>query len=71
MKNVDINTANVKNFSSNPLVTITPDTHVLEAARIMNDLKIKRLLVMENNKIIGIFTASDLADVLSKSPLDF
>ena len=71
MNDVDIKTAKIKDYASSPLVTITPDTKTREAARIMSDLKIKRLLVIENNQIIGIFTASDLADVLSKSPLDF
>ncbi len=71
VKGVDIKSAKVKEFTSEPIITINPDFHIREAAKIMADMKIKRLLVMKDEKIIGIFTAADLADVIAKYPLDF
>lgn len=69
-KGADIKKVKVKDFTSEPIVTINPDFHIKEAARIMADLKIKRLLVMKDEKIIGIFTAADLADFIAKSTLE-
>ncbi len=43
-----------------PLVTITPDADVAEAALLMIKKKIRRLPVVENGKLIGIITAADL-----------
>ncbi|MDD4898647.1 MAG: CBS domain-containing protein [Methanocellales archaeon] len=69
-KGADIKKAKVKDFTSEPIVTINPDFNIREAARIMADLKIKRLLVMKDEKIIGIFTAADLADFIARSSLE-
>ncbi len=70
-KGVDIKNSIVKDFVSEPIVTINSDFHIREAARIMADLRIKRLVVMKEDELIGIFTASDLADVIARHPLDF
>lgn len=56
----------VGKYMSSPLVVISPDYDVKESARIMADLKIRRLVVMENDEIKGIFTAADLARVLAE-----
>jgi CBS domain-containing protein len=61
----------VDRYTSTPLITVSPDFNVREVARIMADMKIKRLVVTENDEVRGIFTAADLAKVISKSPLDF
>jgi CBS domain-containing protein len=71
LKGHDIKLVKIKEFMSKPLITIKPEFHLREAARIMAELHIKRLLVMENEKLVGIFTASDLADIISKAPLNF
>lgn len=70
-KGLDIKKAKVKDYSSHPLITVSGDYDVRECARIMADMKIRRLLITSQGKIEGIFTASDLARVLSKSPLEF
>jgi acetoin utilization protein AcuB len=46
-------------MSSNP-VTVTLDTNVAEAFKLMKDKSIRRLPVVEKNKLIGIITMSDL-----------
>lgn len=56
----------VGKYMSSPLVVVSPDYDVRESARIMADLKIRRLVVMEEGVIKGIFTASDLARVLGE-----
>lgn len=70
-KGLDIKKAKVKNYASHPLITVDGNYSVRECARIMSDMKIERLIVTSRGKIRGIFTASDLARVISKSPLDF
>ncbi len=56
----------VGKYMSTPLIVISPDYDVRESARIMADIKIRRLVVMEGGEIKGIFTASDLARVLGE-----
>ena len=60
----------VGKYSSTPLIVISPDYDVREAARIMADMKIKRLVVMEGEEVKGIFTAADLAKVIAESPVE-
>ncbi len=55
----------VGKYASTPLVVISPDYEVSEAAKIMRDLGIRRLVVVENEEVVGIFTASDLVSVLA------
>jgi CBS domain-containing protein len=56
----------VGKHSSYPLIVVSPDYDVREAAKIMADMKIRRLLVMEDGEIKGIFTSSDLVRVLGR-----
>ena len=54
------------------VITVEPEFNVREAARIMADLNIKRLLVAgPEGELIGIFTSSDLTEIIAKSPLEF
>ncbi|MCS7118555.1 MAG: CBS domain-containing protein [Archaeoglobaceae archaeon] len=55
----------VGKYMSSPLVVVSSDYEVKESARIMADLKIRRLVVMEKGEIKGIFTAADLARVMA------
>ncbi len=47
-------------ISSSPLVTCTPNTSLEEAMLLLAKHGIKRLVIVEENKIIGIVTASDI-----------
>ena len=54
-----------KNFSvgtymSTPLVTIDVDAPIGEAAEVMEERDIRRLIVVENEEIVGIVTQKDL-----------
>lgn len=47
-------------MTSNPVIG-TPEMDVHEAARIMSERQIRRLPVVENNKVVGIVALGDLA----------
>ncbi|MGC8647540.1 MAG: cyclic nucleotide-binding/CBS domain-containing protein [Candidatus Micrarchaeia archaeon] len=53
--------AKAKHIMTKPVVTISKDTKLEDAAKIMVEKHIKKLCVVdENNKIIGIITESDI-----------
>lgn len=60
----------VGNYASSPLITVSPTTDVKEAARIMTEMKVRRLVVVQDRKPIGVFTAADLARAVGRFPLD-
>lgn len=41
-------------------LTITPDKTIEDASRLMSSKRVKKLPVMEGNKVVGIITASDI-----------
>jgi acetoin utilization protein AcuB len=47
------------------LITITPDTVIEEAVKLMHDHKIGCLPVLEEGKLYGIFTETDALDLLA------
>ena len=50
---------------STPLVVISPEETLWEAAEIMSKKNIHKLPIQDKNKIVGIITASDLVQVCS------
>ena len=49
------------------VLTVNPDTYVSEAAAIMADNKVGALPVVDNdNKLLGIISATDILRVFSK-----
>jgi CBS domain-containing protein len=66
----DLTSLNIERYASFPLVTVSQSTDVKEAARVMTELKVRRLVVVEDGKPIGIFTSADLARAVGKFPLD-
>ena len=52
-------------MTKNP-ITISPDTPVDEAVSILHGKKIGALLVVENEKLVGILTVSDMLGLLHK-----
>jgi CBS domain-containing protein len=51
---------------SKPLITVEADASLREAARIMSNNKIRRLPVLERNKLVGIVVAADFVRNLGK-----
>ncbi len=50
----------VGKIMSTPIISISPDADIMEAARLMAKSKIRRLPVVENGKIVGVVTARDI-----------
>jgi CBS domain-containing protein len=48
------------------LITVEPNTSLKEAARVMSTNKIRRLPVLQNNKLVGIVVASDFVRNVGK-----
>ena len=51
----------VKDIMSSPLVVITPNTDLEEAARLMFEKKIKKLPVIDQNRLVGLVSLTDIA----------
>jgi len=66
----ELGSVSVGNYASSPLITVSPTADVKEAARIMAEMKVRRLVVVQDGKPIGVFTAADLARAAGKFPLD-
>jgi signal-transduction protein with cAMP-binding, CBS, and nucleotidyltransferase domain len=49
----DLSLLAVGSYTSSPLVTVAPTTDVKEAARIMAEMKVRRLVVAEDGMMIG------------------
>jgi CBS domain-containing protein len=52
-----------RDIMSSPLHTIDSEKDIREAAKVMRNLRIKRLGVTRNNKLVGIVTMSDIVSV--------
>ncbi|MCL6571616.1 MAG: CBS domain-containing protein [Bacillus sp. (in: Bacteria)] len=51
----------VEDIMSNTLITVSPDTSSKEAAKLMAEHQIRRLPVVEDDKLIGIVSLGDFA----------
>ncbi len=63
---LDVSTTALENIMSKDVVTVDPENTIEDAVDIMLKHKIKRLPVVEEGKIKGIITASDIAVVEPK-----
>jgi CBS domain-containing protein len=61
--------ANISDVMTKPLITISPEASLKEAARKMVNNGIRRLPVIEQHKLVGIIVVSDFARHLSKKTL--
>jgi len=70
------NTTKVISMMTKPLVTASPDMHAGDAAKLMFERNIKKLPVVENGRLVGLVTLTDLLrspgllDFLNKLALD-
>lgn len=58
-KGLDLNIP-IKEIMSSPVITISQNEKVEKAAEIMTENKIKKLPVVDNNKLLGIITLTDI-----------
>jgi len=71
LKRLKLDEIKVKDYMSTPLTFINSEFDLKEAARIMTQLKIRRLPVIESGKLVGILTSADIIRALARAPLDF
>jgi CBS domain-containing protein len=57
----DANKTKVKDVMSSPLVVVEPHMEVEEAVKLMFQMKIKKLPVVEGKRLIGLITLTDIA----------
>jgi CBS domain-containing protein len=57
----------VKQIMSSPLFSINSDESVRMAADLMHDRGIRKLPVMDDGKVVGIITATDIVNLLAVS----
>lgn len=60
-KGVDLKDAIVRDFMTPSPITVGPDVNVEDAADMMADAQIRRLLVVQDGGIIGVVALGDLA----------
>lgn len=60
-------TTPVTKIMTTPIVSVTPDTSVIEAANIMTKKRIHKLPVLKEGKLVGLISASDLVVIFSMS----
>ncbi|HXV87469.1 MAG TPA: CBS domain-containing protein [Nitrososphaeraceae archaeon] len=67
--NPDLFQTPLKMLMSNPIITIEQSASINEAAKIMNNKKIRRLVVVDqDNKMTGILTQKDIFNAIDKNP---
>jgi len=49
------------------LISITPETDINTAAELLSSRKIRKLPVIDDDEVIGILIASDIADHITNS----
>jgi len=58
-----------KEIMSSPLISVDKDTSILEAMRIIRNKKIRRLLVSDGEKIVGIVSETDMVQAVTLTSL--
>ncbi|MFH1834610.1 MAG: CBS domain-containing protein [Methanobacteriota archaeon] len=53
----------VEEIMTRPLITVKPDTSIDDAARIMRDRDIRRLIVEDKDKIMGVLSEFDIVRI--------
>lgn len=61
-----LETLSVKQVMTSDLITTTPDTTLVEAARILTERKIGCLPVVEGGRLVGIVTEADFVALVAR-----
>jgi len=56
----------IDKVASYPLLTISSNESIVAAANLMSSKKVRKLVVLENDKVVGIITSTDLVNQLAK-----
>ena len=60
----------VTQMATRPIVSVAPDSNVLEALRVMEESEISAVAVIDEGRLVGIFTVRDLARKVAVKELD-
>lgn len=61
--------SNLKNVMTKKIITIEFDKDITVALQLMTEKKVKRLLVTDQNKIVGILSLSDILDAKDRDEI--
>jgi CBS domain-containing membrane protein len=64
-----LDTLSVKEVMTSDVVTTSPDTSLVEAARLLTERKIGCLPVVENGRLVGILTEGDFVALIARKGL--
>ena len=64
-KGGNVSRTKIKNIMSSPLIVVTPDVSVEEAAKVMAKHKVRRLPVIGPGGLAGLITVTDIAKYLA------
>ncbi|MCX5633028.1 MAG: CBS domain-containing protein, partial [Phycisphaerae bacterium] len=64
-QNKDFDKIRNSEIMSSPVISIAPELSVLEASKIMKEKNIRRLPIVDKNRLVGIITQTDLVRVLT------
>ncbi|MFC1952367.1 CBS domain-containing protein [Chloroflexota bacterium] len=59
----------IRDYMKTPVITVTKDTLVDDALRIMYEKKVRRLPVIEGGKLVGLVTRRLLSEAVPESPM--
>jgi CBS domain-containing protein len=57
----DVNSTKVGEIMTSPLVVVEPDMDLEEAVKMMFEMKIKKLAVVDGKKLVGLVSLTDIA----------
>ncbi|MEM3578723.1 MAG: CBS domain-containing protein [Candidatus Bathyarchaeia archaeon] len=57
----DVNKTKVKDVMSSPLVVVEPNLELEEAVKLMFQMKIKKLPIVEGKRLVGLVSLTDIA----------
>ncbi|MBC8170257.1 MAG: CBS domain-containing protein [Anaerolineae bacterium] len=57
-----LNNVSIKTWMTSPVITITPDTPITDADRFMQEKHVRRLVVVDDDQIVGLITKGDIRE---------
>ena len=66
----DIQKCSISNHMTSPVVSVPPDTLLINLAKVMAASQIKRVPIIDGGKLLGIISFSDIADDMDDQVAD-
>lgn len=63
-RNIRPNEVKAEDFMSTPIKTIDPDSTITDAAKAMKKFGIRRLIIIEESKLVGIISSDDIIKIM-------